>query len=101
MKGNSFINLTDTDDKAGAFLLATAITTGVSDAITGEDNGSSTGTLALINGMKKLNGDPDFNISDYTTIDKDGDIDLKDYQEGEPLTITQLRYAEKIVGCLT
>ena len=29
------------------------------------------------------------------TIDKDGDIDLKDYQEGEPLTITQLRYAEK------
>lgn len=51
--------------------------------------------------MKKLNGDPDFNISDYMTIDKDGDIDLKDYQEGEPLTITQLRYAEKIVGCLT
>lgn len=95
MKGNSFINLTDTDDKTGAFLLATAITTGVSDAITGEDNGSSTGTLALINGMKKLNGDPDFNISDYMTIDKDGDIDLKDYQEGEPLTITQLRYAEK------
>lgn len=84
MRGNSFINLTDTDDKAGAFLLATAITTGV-----------STGTLALINGMKKLNGDPDFNISDYMTIDKDGDIDLKDYQEGEPLTITQLRYAEK------
>lgn len=33
MKGNSFINLTDTDDKAGAFLLATAITTGVSDAV--------------------------------------------------------------------
>lgn len=135
MKGDSFINLTDTDDKAGAFLLATAITTGVSDAvgfreymmdpsrgidilsaispslgakasagklgknisdaITSEDNGSSTGTLALINGMKKLNGDPDFNISDYMTIDKDGDIDLKDYQEGEPLTITQLRYAEK------
>lgn len=135
MKGNSFINLTDTDDKAGAFLLATAITTGVSDAvgfreymmdpsrgidilsaispslgakasagklgknisdaITSENNGSSTGTLALINGMKKLNGDPDFNISDYMTIDKDGDIDLKDYQEGEPLTITQLRYAEK------
>lgn len=117
MKGNSFINLTDTDDKAGAFLLATAITTGVSDAarlrghttgpsagrlgksildaITGGDNGSSTGTLALINGMKKLNGDPDFNISDYMTIDKDGDIDLKDYQEGEPLTITQLRYAKK------
>lgn len=95
MKGNSFINLTDTDDKAGAFLLATAITTGVSDAITSKDNGSSTGTLALINGMKKLNGDPGFNISDYMTIDKDGDIDLKDYQEGEPLTITQLRYAEK------
>lgn len=95
MKGNSFINLTDTDDKAGAFLLATAITTGVSNAIIGGDNGSSTGTLALINGMKKLNGDPDFNISDYMTIDKDGDIDLKDYQEGEPLTITQLRYAEK------
>lgn len=85
MRGNSFINLTDTDDKAGAFLLATAI----------ENNGSSTGTLALINGMKKLNGDPDFNISNYMTIDKDGDIDLKDYQEGEPLTITQLRYAEK------
>lgn len=95
MRGNSFINLTDTDDKAGAFLLATAITAGVSDAITSENNGSSTGTLALINGMKKLNGDPDFNISDYMTIDKDGDIDLKDYQEGEPLTITQLRYAEK------
>jgi hypothetical protein len=95
MKGNSFINLTDTDDKAGAFLLATAITTGVFDTITSENNGSSTGTLALINGMKKLNGDPDFNISDYMTIDKDGDIDLKDYQEGEPLTITQLRYAEK------
>ena len=67
----------------------------ISDAITSENNGSSTGTLALINGMKKLNGDPDFNISDYMTIDKDGDIDLKDYQEGEPLTITQLRYAEK------
>lgn len=50
--------------------------------------------------MKKLNGDPDFNISDYMTIDKDGDIDLKDYQKGEPLTITQLRYAEKTVGCL-
>lgn len=95
MKGNSFINLTDTDDKAGAFLLATAITTGVSDTITSKNKGSSTGTLALINGMKKLNGDPDFNISDYMTIDKDGDIDLKDYQEGEPLTITQLRYAEK------
>nr|UWF93174.1 MAG: hypothetical protein [Bacteriophage sp.] len=95
MRGNSFINLTDTDDKAGAFLLATAITTGVSGAIISKDNGSSTGTLALINGMKKLNGDPDFNISDYTTIDKDGDIDLKDYQEGEPLTITQLRYAER------
>lgn len=95
MKGNSFINLTDTDDKAGAFLLATAITTGVFDTITSEDNGSSTGTLALINGMKKLNGDPGFNISDYMTIDKDGDIDLKDYREGEPLTITQLRYAEK------
>ena len=27
------MNLTDTDDKAGAFLLATAITTGVSDAV--------------------------------------------------------------------
>lgn len=87
MKRNSFINLTDTDDKAGAFLLATAITS--------KNNDSSTGTLALINGMKKLNGDPDFNISDYMTIDKDGDIDLKDYQEGEPLTITQLRYAER------
>lgn len=95
MRGNSFINLTDTDDKAGAFLLATAIATGVSDAIISKNNGSSTGTLALINGMKKLNGDPDFNISDYMTIDKDGDIDLKDYQEGEPLTITQLRYAER------
>lgn len=95
MRGNSFINLTDTDDKAGAFLLATAITTGVSNAITSGNNGSSTGTLALINGMKKLNGDPNFNISDYITIDKDGDIDLKDYQEGEPLTITQLRYAKK------
>lgn len=95
MKGNSFINLTDTDDKAGAFLLATAITTGVFYAIISKNNGSSTGTLALINGMKKLNGDPDFNISDYMTIDKDGDIDLKDYQEGEPLTITQLRYAER------
>lgn len=110
MKRNSFMNLTNTDDKAGAFLLATAITTGISDtvevsagklgknifdAITGRNNGSSTGTLALINGMKKLNGDPDFNISDYMTIDKDGDIDLKDYQEGEPLTITQLRYAER------
>src|SRR5699024_11480799 len=95
-KGNSFINLTDTDDKAGAFLLATAITTGVSDAvgfreymmdpsrgidilsaispslgakasagklgknisdaITSEGNSSSTGTLALINGMKKQIG---------------------------------------------
>lgn len=98
MKGNSFINLTDTDDKAGAFLLATAITIGVFDTIISRDNGSSTGTLALINGMKKLNGDPDFNISDYMTIDKDGDIDLKDYQEGEPLTITQLRYAEKNSG---
>lgn len=87
MKGHPFINLTDTDDKAGAFLLATAITS--------KDNSSSTGTLALINGMKKLNGDPDFNISDYMTVDKDGDIDLKDYQEGEPLTITQLRCAEK------
>lgn len=95
MKGNSFMNLTNTDDKAGAFLLATAITTGVSGAIISKNNGSSTGTLALINGMKKLNGDPDFNISDYMTIDKDGDIDLKDYQEGEPLTITQLRYAER------
>lgn len=95
MKGNSFINLTDTDDKAGAFLLATATTTGLFGAIISENNGSSTGTLALINGMKKLNGDPDFNISDYMTIDKDGDIDLKDYQEGEPLTITQLRYADK------
>ena len=92
MRGNSFINLTDTDDKAGAFLLATAITTGVSDI---DILSASTGTLALINGMKKLNGDPDFNISDYMTIDKDGDIDLKDYQEGEPLTITQLRYAKR------
>lgn len=95
MRGNSFRDLANTDDKAGAFLLATAITTGVSGAIISKNNGSSAGTLALINGMKKLNGDPDFNISDYMTIDKDGDIDLKDYQEGEPLTITQLRYAER------
>lgn len=135
MRGNSFLGLTDTDDKAGAFLLATAISSGanieaesfrdymlnpargldlisaispsagakigaaklgktITDAVTGGPNGTATGTLALINGMKKLNGDPDFNISDYVTIDKDGDIDIKDYVEGEPLTITQLRYVE-------
>lgn len=58
-------------------------------------NGTQTGTLSLINGMKKLNGDPDFNITDYLTIDDDGEIDFKDPVEGEPLTITQLRYISK------
>lgn len=53
--------------------------------------GTDTGTLALINGMKKLNGDPDFNIADYLVIDENGEIDIKDPEEGEPVTITQLR----------
>lgn len=54
--------------------------------------GTGTGAIAYINNMKKVNGDPDFNISDYLEIGEGGNVKLKDYKQGEPLTITQLRY---------
>lgn len=54
--------------------------------------GTGTGAMAYINNMKKVNGDSDFNISDYLEIGEGGNVKLKDYKQGEPLTITQLRY---------
>lgn len=78
----------------GVPISSAKITKGVIGALVGGDHGSSTSTLALINSMKSLLGDPDYNISDYVTVNKNGDIDIKEYAEGEPRSISYLRYLE-------
>lgn len=54
--------------------------------------GSETSSIALINAMKKINGDPNFNILDYVEIKKGGYVGLKEKTGDEPITISQLRY---------
>lgn len=57
--------------------------------------GTGTGVIAYVNNMKKVNGDPDFDLYDYLEVKENGYVKLKDYKEGEPLTISQLRYLDK------
>lgn len=86
------------DPRLGPALYGAGLFRNVISAFIKGDGKTQSATLAAINGMKELNGDKDFNISDYITIDKNGNAKIKEYKEGEPVTITQLRYMSDNIG---